>query len=334
MSDANVRTWRASPSAGTLLGAVALFAVVAAAATIGWRVVPTLDGRVALVAGWLAVALLIVAALGLIGLLWGLLTLSYSLVSGAAGQELVIRWAWTRVRIPLVGIEYFGLARHIVRPTRSRRSWPWPGYYLSSVYDESLGRIATYATLPLRRQLVICSTVGVFGISPDRPADMMAAFAVARRGATPADAWSLPGDAQQAAAASAPAIAPSLRVDARDREIDKDGASAPSLVRDRLTVALVLTGGVFLVLMVWFIVLRFDRVPDALPLHYSATGQPDRIGTPREIFILPLIAALAALANVALAWSVIRYDAFAARLFTGGTLLVQLVAWVALLKLF
>ena len=71
-----------------------------------------------------------------------------------------------------------------------------------------------------------------------------------------------------------------------------------------------------------------------LPLHYNATGQPDRIGTPREIFLFPLITALVAVANLALAWSVIRFDRFAARLLLGGTCMVQAVAWVALLEIF
>jgi uncharacterized membrane protein len=86
--------------------------------------------------------------------------------------------------------------------------------------------------------------------------------------------------------------------------------------------------------MLWFILLRYESVPQTLPLHYNTLGQPDRIGSPREIFLLPLIAGVVAAANIALAWSVVRFDRFAARLLLSGTCLVQVVTWVALLKLF
>lgn len=333
MSHTSVAAWRGAPSPATLVGLIALFCAVGSAAALAWRVVPALSG-VAAVAGWLAVALLLLLALGIAILLWGVLTLRYALTPEGADRELVIRWAWTRISIPIVDIEYFGLARHLVRPSRSYRAFPWPGYYLSGLDDESLGRISVYATLPVRRQLVVCSSRGAFGISPDRPADMMAAVADARRAAEPLESWELPEGGP------APTVLPrrptplSTAASARELEDDGDDTSATSLLRDRITVALVLAAGALVTLMLWFIVLRFDRVPAALPLHYSATGQPDRIGAPREIFILPLIAALAAVGNIALASSVIRYDRFAARLLTGGTLLVQVVAWVALLKLF
>jgi hypothetical protein len=107
-----------------------------------------------------------------------------------------------------------------------------------------------------------------------------------------------------------------------------------SLLDDRLSINLLLVGGALVAAMLWFILLRYNSVPQTLPLHYNATGQPDRIGTPREIFVLPLITALVAVANIALAWSVIRFDRFAARLLLSSTCLVQAVAWVALLKLF
>lgn len=333
MSRTSAATWRAAPSPGTLIGLVALMCAIGTAAALAWRVVPAL-AETAAIAGWLAVVLLLVIAFGIVILLWGLLTLRYTLSVGDPEPELVIRWAWTRIRVPIADIEYFGLARHLVRPTRAYRALPWPGYYRGGLDDESLGRISVYATLPIRRQLVVCSSRGAFGISPDRPADMMAAVADARQAAAPLESWAL-GEGGPAPTALPRRPTPlSAASSAREPEDEDDDTSASSLLRDRIAVGLVLAAGALVTLMLWFIVLRFDRVPAALPLHYSATGQPDRIGTPREIFILPLIAALAAVGNIALASSVVRYDRFAARLLTGGTLLVQVVAWVALLKLF
>lgn len=331
MSRDSGRSWRGAPSPGSLVGLLLLFTVSSGAGTLWWRVLPGLNGRGTLLAGWLAFLLLLVFAIVVTILEWGLLTLRYTIVDRAGDPAIVIGWLRSRVQIPLREIEYFGLARHVVRPVSTPWPLPWPGYYLTGLTDESLGHVRTFATLPLRRQLVICSSRGTYGISPDRPADLMAAIAAARRAETRRD-----DNVVATAELSRRRVTrrPLELAGSGEVELDDDEASAPSLLHDRLVVGLMLAGGALGTLMLWFIVIRFDSVPRALPLHYSATGQPDRIGTPREVFLLPLITALAAVGNVALASSVIRYDRFAARLLVGGTCLVQLVAWVALLRLF
>jgi hypothetical protein len=121
---------------------------------------------------WGAVAALALLAVVLVVLLWGYLTLSYTL-EVAGGGALTLRWAWRTVRIPLHEIEYIGPARQIVGPAAARRLWPWPGYYLSDLRDDALGRIQLLATLPPQRQLLVCSARGSFGISPDRPVQLL-----------------------------------------------------------------------------------------------------------------------------------------------------------------
>jgi hypothetical protein len=286
---------------------------------------------------WVLVGLLTLAGIALALLLWGYVTLSYAL-DPADGGALVLRWAWRTIRIPLDEIEYLGPARQLLGNTSVRRLWPWPGYYLNTLNDDALGRIRLFATLPPRRQLLVCSARGSFGFSPDRPATLMARFTVlneAGEGAGPLPTTTAPAqpavvELEDEEELHYPSVAASGQRAFRERT-----AGRPlSLFADRPAVGLLLLGGALVAAMLWFILLRFDAVPQTLPLHYNATGQPDRIGTPREIFLFPLIVALVAVANLALAWSVIRFDRFAARLLLGGTCLVQVVAWVALLKLF
>jgi hypothetical protein len=339
-----VRRWRSAPSAGSLVGILALLLCLGDIAWLVLRTLPAVAGNwAASGAVWAVVALFAAASAALVVLLWGYFTLSYGFDEGAEGEDaaLVVRWAWTTIRIPLDEIEYFGPARQVIGSVATGRLWPWPGYYLSSLRDESLGRIQLFATLPPRRQLLLCSARGSFGISPDRPGELMDRYQRLRA----ASGYSL---AALAPEVLAPAVAdlaedeeftgarPAGGRDAADRRAARHaaGSEALALFRDRAAVVLILVGGALVAAMLWFILVRYDTVPRTLPLHYDATGQPDRIGTPREIFILPLITALVAAANVALAWSVIRFDRFAARLLLSGTCLVQLVAWVALLKLF
>ncbi|HEX5502700.1 MAG TPA: DUF1648 domain-containing protein [Thermomicrobiales bacterium] len=328
-----MQRWRPAPSAGSLVGILAFLLCAGGIAGLVLRSIPSAAGQPAAVALlWAVVGLLALGAALLVVLLWGYFTLGYAL-DERDGGALVVRWAWRRVRIPLAEIEYLGPARQLLRPARAGRLWPWPGYYLNALTDPSLGRIRLFATLPPRRQLLVCSARGSFGLSPDRPgqlleryralrADRPALLAPARTPLTPA-----------ARAGEGAGAVPAGAVPARLLFDDEPRGAEVALFRDRPAVSLILAAGLLVAAMLWFIVLRFGTVPSALPLHYSATGQPDRIGTPREIFVLPLITALVAVANVALAWSVMRFDRFAARLLLAGTCMVQLVAWVAVLTL-
>jgi hypothetical protein len=343
--EGSVQRWRPSPSAGSLVGILALIICASAIAGLTLRAIPDASDAPSLViALWVLVSILALVSLGLIVLLWGYFTLSYTLAEAGSGA-LIIRWAWRTIRLPLGEIEYLGPARQLLKEPQVRRLWPWPGYYLNAIDDEALGKIRLFATLPPRRQILICSAQGSFGLSPDRPAAFAAQFTALNEAiesglplpqkpltTVPITFAALPAvnaleDEEEEAY---PSIAASGQRDFRERT-----ANRPlSLFADRPAVGLILLGGALIAAMVWFILLRFDAVPQTLPLHYNATGQPDRIGTPREIFFFPLIAALVAVANLALAWSVIRFDRFAARVLLGGTCLVQTVAWVALLKLF
>ena len=334
-----MRRWRPAPSAGSLVGILAWLLCLGSLVWLIVRAIPGAAGQtVPLVIFWTATGLLAVFAVTLTLFLWGYLTLSYGLDDAGAGA-LVLRWAWLTTRIPLDDIEYFGLARQILAPGKPGGFWPWPGYYLNTIRDPELGEIRLLATQPLRRQLLVCSARGSFAISPDRPSRLLEQYHELRETrrrselglltTTPSLAAPPAADLEDDEEAAFPTLAASSQRAFRERT---DG-QALVLIADRPAVVLMLAGGALVAAMLWFILLRYDAVPQTLPLHYNATGQPDRIGTPREIFLLPLITALVAVANIALAWSVVRFDRFAARLLLSGTCLVQAVAWVALLKL-
>lgn len=333
-----MQRWRPAPSAGSLVGILALLLCVGAVAGLILGAIPGAEGTPALaIVLWVLVGLLTLGGIALAILLWGYFTLSYAL-DDVAGGALILRWAWRTIRIPLAEIEYLGPARQILDQRSIHRLWPWPGYYLNTLSDDALGRIQLFATLPPRRQLLVCSAQGSFGFSPDRPAALMARFTALN------EASEARGPLPTTTAAPPPAVAeledeedltyPSVAASGQSAFRERTAGRPLSLFADRPAVGLLLLGGALVAAMLWFILLRFDAVPQTLPLHYNAIGQPDRIGTPREIFLFPLIVALVAIANLALAWSVIRFDRFAARLLLGGTCLVQAVAWVALLKIF
>ncbi len=332
-----MQRWRPAPSAGSLVGILALLLCLGGIAALILRAIPEASGTPFLaIVLWVLAGLLTLASVTLSILLWGYATLGYRL-DETNGGALIVRWAWRTISIPLAEIEYFGPARQLLGATAVRRLLPWPGYYLNTITDDALGRIRLFATLPPRRQLLVCSARGSFGISPDRPATLVARFTALN--AALEQGGPLPTTLPVASAAAEPdeeeeLAYPGIAASGQRAFRERTTGQLVSPFADRPTIILALLGGALLAAMLWFIIIRFDAVPQTLPLHYNATGQPDRIGTPREIFLFPLIAALVAVANLALAWSVIRFDRFAACLLLGGTCLVQTVAWVALLKLF
>jgi hypothetical protein len=110
-------------------------------------------------------------------------------------------------------------------------------------------------------------------------------------------------------------------------------ALRPMLHRDPVSLGFIGFGLVAGIAMAGYIFLQYDDIPPSLTLHWNAEGMPGRIGEPREVWILPLIAAIVLLANVGLAWSIAQFDRFAARLTLSSTVITHIVLWIALLMI-
>lgn len=107
------------------------------------------------------------------------------------------------------------------------------------------------------------------------------------------------------------------------------GLAGSGLLGDRT--ALTLLGAAILSAAVMALVLssQIPNLPPSLTLHLDAAGLGDRFGPPEVLWRLPLLAAMATLLNLVLAWFLARSDRFAARFLLAATLVVHLIAWVA-----
>lgn len=110
-------------------------------------------------------------------------------------------------------------------------------------------------------------------------------------------------------------------------------SAPPGVLRDGVARALLVLAGAINLALLGFIIWKLPFLPERIPLHFNALGQVDRIGQPREIFVLPAITLGVMLVNALLAVSIQRYDAFAARLLLAGPIVAGLVAWVAVANL-
>ncbi|HLG71320.1 MAG TPA: DUF1648 domain-containing protein [Chloroflexota bacterium] len=87
-----------------------------------------------------------------------------------------------------------------------------------------------------------------------------------------------------------------------------------------VAVAALLDGGVWL-----FVALRQSSLPDVLPIHYSSSGQVDRIGLRQQLFILPAIGLLTLLLNGVLSVFAVRRDSQLGYVLVCVAILVQLL---------
>jgi hypothetical protein len=116
-----------------------------------------------------------------------------------------------------------------------------------------------------------------------------------------------------------------------DREARARAHSA--LLDDRLAIGFLGLAVLTNVAIVIYVLTQYHSLPSSIALHWNVNGYPDVIGSPREIWTVPIITALVTIANFLLAWLSAGYDRFVSRFLLGGSVLVQIVAWVGLLTL-
>ena len=288
-------------------------------------------------------------------LLYSFVTIRYDL----SPEQLVIRWGRQRHIVPLNAIQQILPA--VERLGTDPGGWQkfWAGYYVGSQPSLS-GLVTVVATLKVRRQLLIVTRDRQFAISPERPVLFLEAYAHLRRaldaerpegGATLqpdeltarfADAgWTTQYPAITRASSNpgapvspdSPMIFPSSAVAAKERRRTPTARSRPRLLSDTLAIGLTATALLLNIVIVLLIALRYQSLPSTLALHWNASGVPDRVGSTRQIWIVPVITWLVTIGNLALAWAVDAIDRFASRFLLFATLMVDLLALIALYML-
>ena len=78
-----------------------------------------------------------------------------------------------------------------------------------------------------------------------------------------------------------------------------------------------------------FLLARYDSLQDPLPLHFDATGLPDRIEAKTGILALPAIGLIVLGINAGLGVFVYRHERAVTMLLAGGALFVQILMWLA-----
>ncbi len=88
-----------------------------------------------------------------------------------------------------------------------------------------------------------------------------------------------------------------------------------------------------LVLMIATLLAQSGDLPDSFPIHLDASGNADSFGDATTLWRIPFGILMAMLMSFVIAFFLWKRDRFAARFAVAGTILAQVIAWVALVDL-
>lgn len=239
---------------------------------------------------------------GLIGYwVYGLAGASYLLDRNA----LTIQWGPSKQVIPTNEIERVFTGED-VKGSLHFYGGGWPGHWVGYGEITDAGETLFYATEPPRKQIFVATPGLVYGISPaDREAFLESLQKRLQMGPTQA-------------------------VDQASR---RPAILEWPIWQDWLGLTLLGVGALALAGLIGFLSFRFPTLPMLVPLHFGASGSPDRLGPRTELFLIPLIGLSTLLINGALGGLLYRRDRVASYLLWGGSVLVQLLVWTAAMGL-
>jgi hypothetical protein len=256
-----------------------------------------------LVIGTFIIGLAVLTSLGLLGLvtywLYGLLRSEYSLDRNA----LVIHWGPTEQIIPTGQIERVFTGDQI-EGQPAFYGGIWPGHYVGYGEVPGAGPTLFYATVPPRHQIYIVTAGVTYGISP---ADH-AGFVESLR----------------------------KRIEIGATQVVEQSSKRPGFMdwviwQDRLGVGLLIASFLIVLALIGLLCYQFPALPRMVPLHFDTLGNPDRLETQGQIFIIPLIGLLALLLNGVLGGLAYRYERMVSYMLWGGSILIQVLLWTAAL---
>jgi uncharacterized membrane protein len=121
------------------------------------------------------------------------------------------------------------------------------------------------------------------------------------------------------------------------RELARRALGAALVVRDRYVWALVIIALIVNLGLFAYLLLEFNRVPPTLPplvpLHFDASGEPDRIEPRSALFSLPQIGLIVIIGNFVLGALMYRREPLATYLLAGTGIVIQLLLWLAAIQI-
>lgn len=169
-------------------------------------------------------------------------------------QELVIKWAFSRKRIPLTSIR--GINRTVGTSSLKIVGASWPGFHMGSFSNPmGKGTVNMYATRLWGDILLIKTKWEIIGITPEDPELFL-------------------DDLHR--------LVPGL-----DTGSFSDGEPIEpfSPWKDKLFTYTVATVGIIILGTALFLYKIIPTLPNNVPMHFNLSGQVDRYGSPQELYV-------------------------------------------------
>lgn len=131
---------------------------------------------------------------------------------------------------------------------------------------------------------------------------------------------------------SVPSI-PKISMPAMPKIAVPQGISQAAIFSDVTSLSLIGISVVSLAAMAILVGNRIGTLPATIPTHVSASGLLEDVKSRSALWRLPLLAIILTLMNLVIALFVARIDRFASRFILGAALIVQFVAWVAVIRI-
>jgi hypothetical protein len=109
--------------------------------------------------------------------------------------------------------------------------------------------------------------------------------------------------------------------------------SHADLVNDAPALAMIGLALVSLAGMAILVANRADTLSPSFATHVSASGVLENFRGPEALWRIPLLSAMLTLMNIGAAWFISPVDRFASRFLIAASIIVQIVAWVALIRI-
>lgn len=287
---------------GLLIGGGVVVAVLLLAALVFLRL-RTLPPSLLSLGGVLLFLLLLGLALTYGLWTFGLLSLRYTLDD----SRLSIHWLGMWHDIPLNQIE------EVIRWRTRRRTVPlrgirWWGYQVGELLHPELGWVPCYAAVQSPRELLFIRTPErAYALSPARVEPFIESLG----------ARLTQGPVQ-------PAVHTTYH-----------GVLTGLLARWQDPVLSALLGACALFSLVFFgyVAYRYPSLPQVVPLHFTPTGEPDRMGLKDSLFVYPWIAFAFGLGNSVLALLLHPWERWLSYLCLTAAIVVQFILMMALLQL-
>jgi hypothetical protein len=296
-----------------------------------WRPRRSTGGQTAIIAGsalalcsavaWIYLLTQPISVASLVPALAGIAT---ALVASAAGamagayysmryrlrqDELTVSWLWMRERIPLGRIDGLCSGRRMGKRAHVEGA-SWPGLYIGQATATEIGRPKFYGTTTLPSSVLV-ATVGdqSYALTPANLEGFRAQLVARLEGLTE----------EEVAQAPEPFTEGRL-------------FSGSSVGMDRIWLGLMAASLAVLLASFALVAARLPGMPASIPLHFSSAGLPDMIVPRADALRIPIIGMMILGFNGITAAVVHAWQRDTGRVLAGATLLVELAALLAILR--